>query len=315
MKKIMKSKISIITILLVGVLIAFSGQGIQAEDFPVTIEDDLGEKIELNEKPEKIISLAPSMTEMLYSLGLGDRVVGVSSYADYPEEATQNQKIGSVTDPNVEKIVSLKPDLVLAASVNKMEYVEKLKSVGITVAGFNPTTIEETINTMNKVGILTGEEYLAKELTKKMNNQLKEIEKLVAEKLKENDRPDVFYEIWHDPLTTAGEGTFIDDLIQTAGGRNLGALAEGSWPQFDMETMLVENPEVYISSHHSDAHTFTKEGLKERPNYSALNAVKNDRIYFIEQNIVTRPSPRIILGLKDLVKSIWPDLKDQVEGI
>lgn len=315
MKKIMKSKISIIIILLVGVLIAFSGQGIQAEDFPVTIEDDLGEKIELNEKPEKIISLAPSMTEMLYSLGLGDRVVGVSSYADYPEEATQNQKIGSVTDPNVEKIVSLKPDLVLAAAINKMEYVEKLKSLDIKVAGFNPTSIEETVNTMNKVGKITGEEYLAKELTKKMNNQLTEIEELVAEKLKDNDRPDVFYEIWHDPLTTAGEGTFIDDLIQTAGGRNLGALAEGSWPQFDMETMLVENPEVYISSQHSDAHTFTKEGLKERPNYSALNAVKNDRIYFIEQNLVTRPSPRIILGLKDLVKSIWPDLKDQVEGI
>jgi len=315
MKNIMKNKISVIAILLIGVMVVFSSQALKAADFPVTIEDDLGEKVELTEKPEKIISMAPSMTEMLYSLGLGDRVIGVTNYADYPKEATQNQKIGSVTDPNVEKIVSLKPDLVLAAAINKMEYVEKLKSLGIKVAGFNPTNIEETLSTMNKVGEISGEKYLAKELTKKMRGQLTEIEELVAEKLKENERPDVFYEIWHDPLTTAGEGTFIDDLIHTAGGRNLGALAEGSWPQFDMETMLVENPEVYISSHHSSAHTFTKEGLKERPNYSALNAVKNDRIYFIEQNLVTRPSPRIILGLKDLVKSIWPDLKDEVEGI
>ena len=315
MKKILKSKISIIAILLVGVLITFSGQGIKAADFQVTIEDDLDEKIELNEKPERIISMAPSMTEMLYSLGLGDRVVGVSNYADYPKAAKQNQKIGSVTDPNVEKIVSLKPDLVLAASINKLEYVEKLRSLDIKVAGFSPSTIEETITTMNKVGKLTGEEYLAKELTKKMNNQLTEIEEIVTKKLEENERPDVFYEIWHDPLTTAGEGTFIDDLINTAGGRNLGALAEGSWPQFNMETLLVENPEVYISSQHSEAHTFTKEGLKERPNYSALNAVKNDRVHFIAQNLVTRPSPRIILGLKELVKTIWPDLKNEVEGI
>ena len=315
MNKIIKNKISMTTILLVGFVLVFAGSVVQADEFPVTVKDDLEESIKINEKPQKIISLAPSMTEMLYSLGLGNRVVGVSNYADYPEEAAQNNKIGSVTDPNVEKIVSLKPDLVLAASVNKLEYVNRLKELGIKVAGFNPTTIEETITVMNKVGELTGEKLLAKEITEKMNKQLNEIEKVVSKKLKANKRPDVFYEIWHDPLTTAGEGTFIDDLIETAGGRNLGALAEGSWPQYDMETLLVENPEVYISSQHSDAHTFTKEGLKDRPNYSALNAVKNDRIHFIEQNLVTRPSPRIILGLKELVKTIWPDLENQVEGI
>ena len=315
MNKIIKNKISMTTILLVGFVLVFAGSVVQADEFPVTVKDDLEESIKINEKPQKIISLAPSMTEMLYSLGLGNRVVGVSNYADYPEEAAQNNKIGSVTDPNVEKIVSLKPDLVLAASVNKLEYVNRLKELGIKVAGFNPTTIEETITVMNKVGELTGEKLLAKEITEKMNKQLNEIEKVVAKKLKANKRPDVFYEIWHDPLTTAGKGTFIDDLIETAGGRNLGALAEGSWPQYDMETLLVENPEVYISSQHSDAHTFTKEGLKDRPNYSALNAVKNDRIHFIEQNLVTRPSPRIILGLKELVKTIWPDLENQVEGI
>ena len=183
MNNIIKKKISIIAILLIGVLVVFSGQGVKAVDFPITIEDDLGEKVELNKKPKRIISLAPSMTEMLYSLGLGNRVVGVSNYADYPQEAAQNEKIGSITDPNVEKIVSLKPDLVLAASVNKLEYVEKLRSLDIKVAGFNPNTIEETINTMNKVGKLTGEEYLAKELTEKMKTQLKEIEKTVAKKI------------------------------------------------------------------------------------------------------------------------------------
>ncbi len=311
----MKKRISIIAFLLVGILTVFSFQGVEAVEFPVTIVDDLGVEVQLEEKPERIISLAPSMTEMLYSLGLGDKVIGVTTFANYPEEARQNEKIGSVTDPNVEKIVSLNPDLVLAAAVNKMEYVDRLKNLGIKVAGFDPSSIDETIKIMNKVGKLTGEEYLAKEVTAKMARELKEIEKLVEKKLANNERPGVFYEIWHNPLMTAGEGTFVDDLIETAGGKNIGAMAPGSWPQYSLEKLLIENPDIYISSHHSDAHTFTVEGLKERANYGSINAVKNDRVHFIAQDIMTRPSPRIILGLKDLVKAIWPDLTEDIKGI
>ena len=269
----------------------------------------------MEEKPEKIISLSPSNTEMLYSLGLGNRVVGVTTYANYPAEATQNEKIGSVTEPNIEKIVALEPDLVIASAVNKKEQVNKLKELGIKVAGFAPSNIEETIITIKKVGKLTGENFIAKKITEKMSKQLNDIEKLVSEKVKNNEKPKVFYEIWHNPLMTAGEGTFIDDLIENAGGKNLGAMAKGSWPQFNMEKLILENPDVYISSHHSDAHTFTVEGLKERPNYNALNAVKNDRIYFVKQDIMTRPSPRIIIGLKELVAAIWPDLEDEVNNI
>ena len=311
----MKKRISIIAFLLVGILTVFSFQGVEAVDYPVTITDNLDTQVKLDEKPEKIISLAPSMTEMLYSLGLGNKVIGVSNFANYPEEAKQNEKIGSVTDPNVEKIVSLNPDLVLAAGVNKMEYIDRLKNLGIKVAGFDPSSIDETIETMNKVGKLTGEEYLAKEVTAKMSEELEELEGLVENKLENNKRPGVFYEIWHDPLMTAGEGTFIDDLIETAGGKNIGAMAPGSWPQFSLEKLLIENPEVYISSHHSDAHTFTVEGLKQRPNYNAISAVKNERIHFIKQDVMTRPSPRIVLGLKELVKAVWPDLADEVEGL
>lgn len=311
----MKKRISIIVFLLVGLLTVFSFQGVMAVDYPVEVADDLGNKVVLEKKPQRIISMAPSMTELLYSLGLGDRVVGVTTFADYPEEAKNNEKIGSVSDPNVEKIVALKADLVLTTSITKMEYYERLKELNIKVAGFQPTNIEETIEVMNKVGKLAGEEYLAKELTKKMSEQLKKIEELVNNKLKENERPGVFYEIWHDPLMTAGDNTFIDDLIGTAGGYNIGAEAQGLWPQFNLEKLIAENPDVYISSHHSDDHTFTVEGLKSRNNYGVLNAIKNDRIYFVKQNLITRPSPRIILGLKDLTEAIWPDLKDELAGI
>lgn len=310
-----KNKALLIGIVLIGILSVLSFQPAGAADFPVELGDDLGGTIRMDKKPERIISMAPSITEMLYSFGLGDRIVGVSTYANYPKKATEKEKIGNVTDPNVEKIVSLKPDLVLAAAVNKMEYIDKLKSLGIPVAGFAPSSISETISVMNKVGRLTGEQFIAKKLTEKMVEQVAEIEELVAEKLKDNKRPGVFYEIWHDPLMTAGKGTFIDNLIKIAGGRNIGGLAKGSWPQYSLEKLLLENPEVYISSHHSDAHTFTVEGLKERPNYSTLKSVQNDRIHFIKQDVMTRPSPRIIIGLKELAKTIWPDLEDEIDRI
>ncbi len=311
----MKKRISMIVFLLVGLLTIFSFQGVMAAEYPMEVADDLGNKVVLEEKPERIISMAPSMTELLYSLGLGDRIVGVTTFADYPEEAKNKEKIGSVSDPNVEKIISLKPDLVLTTSITKKEYYDRLNELDINIAGFQPTNIEETIAVMNKVGKLVGEEYLAKETTKKMTKQLNEIEDLVSEKLENNERPGVFYEIWHDPLMTAGDNTFIDDLIETAGGSNIGAQAQGLWPQFNLEKLIAENPDVYISSHHSDAHTFTVEGLKARDNYDVLNAVKNDRVYFVEQNLITRPSPRIIIGLKELTESIWPDLKDELAGI
>ena len=309
----MKKKITL-SILMLVMVFTFTLH-ISAAQYPLTVKDDLNKEVTMEAEPERIVSLAPSITEMLYSIGLADKIVGVTTYADYPKEATKKTKIGSVTEPNIEKIVSLKPDLVIAAGINKKPTLKKIKDLGIKVAGFNPHTIKETINVFVKVGRLTGNDQTARQVAAQMQVQVDEIKALVENKLQNNPRPKVFYEIWSDPLTTAGKGTFIHDIIKTAGGENIGAKAKGPWPTYNLEKLLVENPDVYISSHHSAPGNVTVKSVKNRDNFGSLKAVKNDRIYIVNQNIVSRPSPRIIKGLKSFVKAIFPELAEEINDI
>ncbi|MFW6266511.1 MAG: ABC transporter substrate-binding protein [Halanaerobiales bacterium] len=315
MKRKLISIHSILVIVLAVMMVVGIGNLSTEASFPVEVEDDLGQNITLEEKPEKIITMAPSMTEMVFAIGLGDKVVGVTDYADYPEEALEKDKIGDVTEPSIETIVAMEPDLVLAAGVNKKETIEKLQDLDITVAGFDPSNLKETIEVINKVGELTGERVQASETAAEMSREMNEIENLVEEKLEEKERPTVFYEIWNDPLTTASEGTFIHDLIVIAGGENIGAEAEGSYPQYSLEKLLEKDPEVFISSEHSASEEVSAESIKDRNNFSALQAVQNDRVYVVDQDIVSRPSPRLVDGLKAFTAAIFPELKEELEDI
>jgi iron complex transport system substrate-binding protein len=309
----MKKKISL-SILMLLVVFSFT-LPIAASNFPVTVVDDLGKEVEMEQEPQRIISMAPSITEMLFSIGLGDRIVGVTTYADYPKAATQKTKIGSVTEPNIEKIISLKPDLVLAAGINKKPTIKKLKKLGIKVGGFSPGTIKATVDVISKVGRLTGLDQNARQIAASMSVKVNEIKELVNSKLADDSRPKVFFEIWSDPLITAGKGTFVNDLIRIAGGENIGAKAQGSWPQYNMETLLIKNPDVYITTPHSAPSKVTVKSLRNRENYESINAIKNNRVSVINQDLVSRPSPRIIQGLKLFVKAIFPGLADEVEDI
>ncbi|MFW6022925.1 MAG: ABC transporter substrate-binding protein [Halanaerobiaceae bacterium] len=306
-----KFSIMLMLVLLLGMISFVS----VAEDFSVTIIDDLGNEVTLESEPKRIISLAPSMTEMLFALELEDRIVGVTSFADYPEAALEKEKIGTITEPNIEKIVSLEPDLVFAAGINKIETLNKLEELGIKVAGFSPSSIDETLIAIKKVGKLTNNSEVANAMVAELFINLADIEVLIDRALKGKEKPKVFYEIWNDPLSTAGNGTFIDDIIETAGGINIGEQAKGAWPQFSFEKLLIENPDIYISSPHSASHQVTEETIKKRDNYDQIKAVRNDRIYIIDQNIINRPSPRIIEGLKMIVKSLYPELSDEIDKL
>lgn len=309
-KKLLKNMTGLSLLLVLMAAFTFAAG---AEEFPVTVVDDFGIEVTVEEKPERIISLAPSNTEMLFAVGLDEEIVGVTTFADYPEAAVNKEKIGSITEPNIEKIVSLEPDLIIAAGINKKETIDNLKDLGITVAGFYPSSIDDTLETFKKMGRLTGRAEESRKIVTDMYLELAAIKDIVDSQLEEHARPKVFYEIWSDPLTTAGEGSFIDDLIYQAGGINIGAEAQGMWPQFSLEKLLLEDPEVYISSPHSAPHQVTVETIKDRDNYGTLSAVENDRIYIVDQNIVSRPSPRIIKGLKLFVNAIFPELADEVE--
>lgn len=296
-------------------LIVTMSMTIIAADFPITVRDDLGIEVTLEKEPERIISLAPSITEMLFSIGLEDKIIAVTDYANYPEAAKKKDSVGTITEPSIEKIVSLKPDLVIAAMINKKETLKKLRSLDIKVAGFAPNSIDETLYTMKKVGKLTGNDKEAREIVTDLYLKLAKIIDAVDKILEDKDRPKVFYEIWSNPLYTAGKNTFIDDIIKTAGGINIGEKARGAWPQYSLEMLLIENPDVYISSPHSAPHQVTPEKIKERKNYDKIKAIKNNSVYVVNQDLVSRPSPRLIEGLKEFVKAIFPELSEEIDDI
>src|SRR6056297_928870 len=151
-------------ILSLTLILMFIISGVVLAEFPVTVTDDLNHKITLKEKPERIISLTPANTELLYALGLEEKIVGVTTYANYPEEAKKKEKIGTITEPNLEKIVSLKPDLILSNPVNKMEIINRLRELGYNVAGFDAESVNEAIYMIKKVAEISGREDRGSEI-------------------------------------------------------------------------------------------------------------------------------------------------------
>lgn len=276
-------------------------------DYPMEIEDDFGNKETLEEEPMKIVSLAPHNTEILFALGLGDKVVGVTSYCDYPEEATTKDIIGGFKEFNLEKIIELEPDLVLAYGSGDEEENKVLREAGIKVLGFMPETIDEVIEDMKTIGKITGSGTEAEKITLTMANKRDEI----LDKLKGQEKIKVFYEIWHEPLQAAGKGSFMGELLVLSGAENIAVDEdEGqAYPIFDLEQLVERDPEVYITS--ADIPEKTIESIKARPGYEEITAIKSDRVYMFEgneANILSRPGPRIVEALEIIAKTIYPKI-------
>mgnify|MGYP000332456623 CR=1 FL=1 len=309
-----KKRINLMSLILIISLLLIS-TGVIAQEFPVTITDSLDNEFTLEEKPTKIISLSPNMTEVLFAVGAGENVVGVTNFADYPQEATEVEIIGSITEPNIEKIITMEPDVVIASSVNKMETIERLRELNVKVAGFSANSVDMAIENIKTVSKLTGNQEKGEEIVTEMYIKIGEMTNLVEDHLENNKKRKVFYEIWNDPLYTAGKNNFIDDLVNMAGGINIGRLAEGQWPQYNLEKLLIEDPEVYISTPHSADREVSKEKIKNRAQYQSISAIKNDRVYVIDQDILNRASPRLVKGLALMTKAIFPELTEEVNEI
>lgn len=270
--------------------------------YPMEVVDQFGNKVTLKKQPERIVSLAPSHTEILFSLGLGDKIVGVTSYCDYPEEAKTKEKVGNLDGINIEKVIELNSDLVVQYGEGDEEIVGKIKEAGIPVVCYEPESVEDVIKTIKEIGNITGAVEEAEKVTKAMEEKENEI----TEKIKGAKKVKVFYEIWNDPLMAAGPGSFMDQLINLAGGENIAKDAQGEYPQFDVEQLIERNPDVYLTS--QDLKEKTVDSIKARPGYENINAVKNDRIYLLDPNIVSRPGPRIVDALEIVAKALHPDL-------
>jgi iron complex transport system substrate-binding protein len=268
--------------------------------------DDLGRLVAINGTPQRIVSLSPSNTEILFALDLGDRVVGVTDYCDYPPEALEKEKVGGYADPDIEKIVALNPDLILVAYGTPMEVINSMVELGLTVFGIKTTDLDDLLNDIKRIGEITDKELKAQALTSEMavriqavTNQTEELEQ----------RPRVFYIVWHDPLWTAGSETFINELIEKGGGVNICGNITG-YPTISIEEVVARNPEVIITSSWPGVYEWAM-------NETALNttdARQYNRVFVCDDNLVQRPGPRLVEGLEWFAHFIHPEIFEEPEG-
>ncbi len=272
----------------------------------LTFTDDMGREITLAGTPERIVSLAPSTTEILFAVGAGDQVVGRDEFSDYPEEAKALPSIGgSFGEYNVEAIVALEPDLVIAAEINTPELVKQLEDLGVTVYYLgNPLTLEQMYGKLETVAELTGHDV--SELVSSLQARVAAVDEKIAPI---NARPNAFYEIdASDPSKpyTYGPGTFGDLLITRAGGTNVGSVSTDAYPQLSLEQIVVENPSIIILG--DSMWGVTPESVLERAGWESIEAVKSEQIFPIDDNLISRPGPRLVDGLEALAKILHPGL-------
>ena len=276
-----------------------------AADLPVTETDVLNHRITLSEFPRRIVSLAPSNTELVYAVGAGDQLVGVTTYCDYPPEASGITRVGGFSITSLEKIVSLRPDLVLAARLNPLEVLESLCQLDVPVFILAPGSLEETFLTIRLVGRLTGKTAGLDSLESELKERIQAVEESVRS-IPHQDRPRILWGLLQAPMYTAGGGSFIDDLIGLAGGVNIASDSGEGWPQIGLETIVAKNPEVIITSVSTEEVAAELARLQVTDGWKEVDAIIQSRVYYIDSNLLQRPGPRLVDGLEQLVKVIHP---------
>ena len=298
MKRILLIAVMLVALLLGACVPSFDEEG-------MAIVDDLGRSVNIAGIPQRIISLAPANTEILFALGLGDKVVGVTDRCDYPPEALDKEKVGGYYPPNIEKIIALGPDLILASDIHRHEVIPALEEKGFTVFALAPQTLDEVLRSIERVGKVAGKEEEAFELVNEIESKIEEI----AEKTKEvEERPRVFYITWHDPIWTSGRNTWIDDLIRIAGGDNIFSQDFESGAMVEIEWVISLNPEVVIASQ------WSFEWAQDEPLFKDTEAKINDRIYQSDDDIVQRSGPRLVNALEWFAHFIHPDIFTEPGG-
>jgi iron complex transport system substrate-binding protein len=261
-----------------------------------TVTDELGRSVHVPAQPQRIVSLAPSVTEILFALGAGDRVVGVTSYCDYPPEAREKPPVGDTLKPSVEKIVALKADLVIISTASQVEAsFRKLEELGIPVYVSNPRSIDGVIESIDKVGELIDVRERAHQLTDELRRRIATIESRVADAA----RPSVLVILGTEPLITAGAGSFINDLINRAGGHSISAEEKADYPQYSIETVVARQPEIIL---------LQAGGNELTPRLRQTPAGRSNRVYHIDDDLLLRPGPRIVDGLEQLAAKFHPEL-------
>ncbi|AST56938.1 iron ABC transporter substrate-binding protein [Thermoanaerobacterium thermosaccharolyticum] len=267
--------------------------------FPLKITDFMGRQVTIKKEPKRIVSLSPSTTELIYAIGAGKDVVGVTNYDDYPPEVKSVAKVGGYEGPNIEAILAQKPDIVFASNLSGKDQMETIKKSGIPVVVLEAQNINQIYDSIKILGEITGNVEKGNEIISSMKDKIKEIN----DKVKDLPKVNVFYVVDTNGNWTAGKGTFIDELITLAGGNNVASDANG-WAQYSMEKLMQKNPDVIITSQHAT----NANNIKNMPGYKDTKAAKDGKIFIISNDdIITKPSDRIVLGLEEIAKDLHPE--------
>jgi iron complex transport system substrate-binding protein len=321
LKRTLIGLLHLVLVAVISLVVACQGSevsttsGVVGTEFPLMVTDQAGRTVTINELPETIISLAPSSTEIAFALGLGDKIVGVTQYCNYPPEALDKPKIGGFSptevDVSMEQIVAINPDLILATETHLSEVVPKLEQFvpdsTILVLKTLTEDFDVVFDAINLVGECTGTEDEAAQIVAGMKQRIEAVTNKTGN-LSDSERPRVLYIVWHDPIFAIGGGTLGNTLIEAAGGVNVFQDQAGA-PVVDLETVIARNPQVILASGAMGA------GL-DLPYQFALNEDRlkvvdariNNRVYPVNDDLTGRPGPRIVEALEQLAKMIHPEI-------
>lgn len=277
--------------------------------FPVTIKDASDEDVVIDAKPERIVSLIPSNTEIAFELGLAEDIVGVSDFDNYPEEAAAKEKVGGM-ELNIEKVLSLTPDLVLAhasSAITSEEGLKQLKDAGVAVLVVNDAlNFEQVFNAIEMIGKATGEQKEAEKVITNMKDRFAMIEKKAAE-IEESKKKTVFVEVSPEPeIYTPGKNTFIDGMLTMIQANNASGKLEG-WVKVDQEAVIQMNPDAIVTTYGYYTEK-AAESVLARKGWQDMKAVNEKQVFDVHSDLVTRPGPRLAEGVEELAKAIYPEV-------
>ena len=282
-------------VILLGTSVSYSN--------PLRFKDEVGREVTLPFPPKRIVSLAPNITEILFSLGLDEEIVGVSIHCNFPEKAKSRVRVGSYISLDFEKITSLKPDLIIATGAgNTRDMVDRLEKLGFKTYAIFPKNFDDILQSVGHIGQVVNREKEARGIIEGMGKRKQRVVGLTQGL----SPPKVFIQIGDAPIVTVGKGSFADDLIRLAGGENIAGKEKEVYPRFGMEEILKRSPEVIVISSMNPKGDYQKI-LHEWSRWKTLPAVKNGRIHLIDSDLLDRPSPRIIDGLEEIARVLHPE--------
>jgi len=296
----MRKKISLIIFIVLSVIST-------ATNYPIKIVDAYGREVRIEKEPQKIISIAPNITDILFNLELDKKIIGRSTYCDYPSEAENVEIVGGMMDPNLEKILKLNPDLILVSTHFNKKTLKKIEAFGIPIIGiYGEEKFTGVYDVIKKVAEITNKEEKGKLIISDIQKRVQNIK----DDMKDSKKVKLYYVISYGRYGdyTAGGNTYINDMIEIAGGKNIAKELQG-W-KYSLEKVIEKNPKIIICSKYGGA----KKGLENTNGYSQLEAVKNGKLYEIDNNLLDRQGSRLIEGLEELNRIIKKGIEGKLQN-